>query len=239
MSDNTKQLFFKARQTCLEMMKDRGYQIPDSLHINLDQFLLDEHEQYMVMTGITEPTKFPRPVHVVMVNEQKQNDIYKRVHDVCAPPNFIASIKLSIKDRVQAFTSIHSTENPVNPMMRIIVIYNAGSSNSHASLGLTTEKDSLLEFFELRQMTINPKNHIYQPIWRLMKKNEVDDLFQIFENKSARILLGSVCFDDPMNRYYDGRPPCDIKKTGDVYEITRDGVNIFYRKVVMKKINLK
>jgi hypothetical protein len=50
-------------------------------------------------------------------------------------------------------------------------------------------------------------------------------------------MISSVCIDDPINRYYGGKPPNGDKKHGDMYEITRDGINIFYRKVVSKRVN--
>jgi DNA-directed RNA polymerase subunit H (RpoH/RPB5) len=98
-----------------------------------------------------------------------------------------------------------------------------------------------VEIFDVRHMFINPTKHALQPKWRLMEEAEIIEMLKRYEantSQTTRTLLGSVCIDDPVNRYYGGRPQTKTYH-GDIYEITRSGINIFYRKVVAKRMNLK
>ena len=99
-----------------------------------------------------------------------------------------------------------------------------------------------LEIFDASTRFINPSRHIYQPKWRLLTDKEISDILKYFEAEAthpSKLLLPSVCMDDPMVRYYRGRPQSPTYKNGDVFEINRGGVNIFYRKVISKRMNLR
>jgi DNA-directed RNA polymerase subunit H (RpoH/RPB5) len=123
----------------------------------------------------------------------------------------------------------------------LFILYNSQNADQTLNkytkefIGDPYKQDSNIEVFDINTLYINPKHHILQPKWRLLNSNEIEDLINRYKSKA---LIASVCIDDPMCRYYGGKPPFGDKKLGDVFEITRDGLNIFYRKVVSKKMNI-
>jgi DNA-directed RNA polymerase subunit H (RpoH/RPB5) len=78
-------------------------------------------------------------------------------------------------------------------------------------------------------MCINPIRHRYQPRFTLLSDKDSKEILEKFDAKP--IMLGAICTDDPVNRYYAGR-------VGQVYEIVRNGTSMYYRRVVAKRMNL-
>ena len=126
--------------------------------------------------------------------------------------------------------NLHSLKN-----FRVIIVYN----NKIASSAIEEEYvlHPFVEVFDVNHLFVNPTKHIYQPSWRLMSQKEITELMSKYDARTslarAKIVLGSVCVDDPINKYYGGRPGVDV------YEIIRDGTSIYYRKVTSKRMNIK
>jgi len=211
-------LYFGARQTCLEMMNDRHFRIPSDLYqLNEDNFSLYKAGD-SVMRGIYDTAD--HEVIVLLTQESTKDGIIKLISDY--------SDEVTNEEDLKNLTNLH-----------FIVICDITSKLTQFVTNFIG--NPLVEIFDVRQMFINPTKHIYQPKWRLMKDDEITEMLQRYEAKSvqtSRVLLGSVCLDDPVNRYYGGRPASKDRK-GDVYEITREGVTVFYRKVISKRINVK
>lgn len=214
MEKETKHLYFGAFKTCLEMMIDRKYQVPSRLQsITEREFTLTS--SYLELQGIVDP-KSGFPVTVLMSTHLTKSEILDDIKRLITPESKVFDV-----------TKIRN--------VKVIVIYNAEIVKLDDQIGYP-----FIEFFDVHLMFVNPTKHIYQPKWRLMTEDEITQMLKRYTVKTAqpsRLQLGSICFDDPINRYYDGHPPSKDYK-GDVYEIIRDGISVFYRKVTAKRMNL-
>lgn len=230
-------LYFGARQTCLEMMRDRKYTVPEYLFNLTEMEFGSDFNKYSNISGITDSKN--QKVFIIMFNGFDKLTLFLKIYDFLKTELPIDEIPEQSKDNeltVKNFTNI-----------RIIIIYNPQVSSKLDKLdklysGDPYQNASFIEAFDVNLMFVNPTKHIYQPIWILMEESEILDIMQKYEARSlhpSRNLFASVCFDDPINRYYGGKPPCKDKKNGDMYKILRDGVNIFYRKVSSKRMNLR
>ena len=216
-------LYFGARQTCLEMLKDRHYEVPVDLYLlSKENFVLRDKKSFF-MDGIKEKYEGNIvPVFIIMSMDDKDN-LYRTIGSWTGHT-------ISTDSDLKHISDIH-----------LILICDGTKKVSQ----LISDADFIghrnVEIFDVRHMFINPTKHIYQPKWRIMSDKEITEMLQRYEanmTQTSRILLGAVCIDDPINRYYGGRPASKDRK-GDVYEIIRDGVTVFYRKVVSKRMNVK
>lgn len=215
-STDANYLYFGARRTCLEMLRDRGYNVPQQL------FNLTEKEY-----GLTN-----KNTEIGGITDQQGSPVYIKLFDGAKKTALLESIKSLIgRDGEIELKELEG--------LRLFLIVDI-KNNDMNKLYKEFAEHPFIEVFDVHHIFINPTKHIYQPKWRLMTKEEVTLMLQRYEGGSTSVspvVLGSVCIDDPMNRYYGGRPPSK-GRFGDIYEITRDGVNIFYRKVIMKKMNI-
>jgi DNA-directed RNA polymerase subunit H (RpoH/RPB5) len=220
MDANTIRLYYGARKTCLEMLTDRGYTIPPPLPaLTFDAFAFSP-EKYLELIGITD--KQNKHVAVKMFHtDMKFNEM-----------------KVECKKFLEIDKDISELDE--TDMIHLIIAYDPYKAATSAH---KIEKDHIghpyIEVFDVHKLFVNPTKHVYQPKWRLMSDKEVTEMLQRYEANMAqttRVVLGSVCIDDPMNRYYDGKPAGKDRR-GDVFEIIRDGICVFYRKVITKKMN--
>lgn len=226
MDPNTIRLYFGARRTCLEMLSDRGYEIPPHLQtLTLEEFSMETD------------------LELASITDKDDNRIFvKMFYDAMKPADIKAACKKFIEEEGVAFDKNLDDLTPEDKI-HIIIAYDplAGSTPSPYKFENQYGGHQLIEVFDVHKLFINPTKHVYQPKWRLMKESEINELLHRYEAKmqpTTRVILGSVCIDDPINRYYFGKPPSKERR-GDVYEIIRDGISIFYRKVVAKKMNGK
>lgn len=223
MESNVPRLYFGARKTCLEMIIDRGYLVPTHLSQLTEKEFNLSSSHHMELTGITDP-KQQLPVIVKLTKQVEKTSLKEEIG------NFVLSTF------PQGSTKLKDFELSKVSGVRLIIIYDA-------SIFPGFEEEYLdhrfVEVFDVRHMYINPIRHIYQPKFRLMDESEIIKMLKRYEAdvpQPSRLMLPGICIDDPINRYYRGRPPSKDYK-GDVYEITREGVNIFYRRVTSKRIN--
>lgn len=231
-------LYFGARKTCLEMLRDRHYNVPDYLFgLTETQFNLNK-DSYQKINDITDDKGVP--VYIFMSESIEKSALFDGVG---------AFLKSCGIDFINVKGKTVNNEENIKSIngIRLIIIYNAKDASSslvklnETYIGDPNKDASFIEAFDVNMMYINPTKHIYQPKWRLMTESEILEVVQKYENNPTRItknLFASVCIDDPINRYYGGQPPSKNGKSGDMYEIIRDGVNIFYRKVVSKRMNI-
>jgi DNA-directed RNA polymerase subunit H (RpoH/RPB5) len=226
-------IYFGARLTCLEMMKDRRYNVPNSLlELTEKEFEVTFDKKLMDIAGITDDQG--RQVYVKIIEPTRQfnkkadkQSIFKEI------AKYFNGIGLSqITDEKELEKAIKEG------IVRLIIIYN---SRQPGQLQSKYEEeyilDPFIEVYQVHYMNINPKKNRYQPKYRLITNSE--EIGKIYRRYDAKpIMFGSICIDDPINRYYGGRPAED-GKIAHIYEITREGVNIFYRKVVSKRMNIK
>jgi DNA-directed RNA polymerase subunit H (RpoH/RPB5) len=212
-------LFFGARQTCLEMIRDRHYRFPLSLLDATEaQFLRDKkHTTFFDFIGGGNG-------EIVDLNSRKTYIILSRTGKAAEIVSEMRRYDLQV-GKLEEITGYH-----------VILVCDADATFVDKFMG-----HPCVEVFDVRHIFVNPTKYKDQPKWKLMDKEEITEVLQRYESQSkqpSRVLLGSVCIDDPVNRYYGGRPP--VKGfAGDVFEIRRDGLNIFYRKVISKHMNLE
>jgi DNA-directed RNA polymerase subunit H (RpoH/RPB5) len=216
-----KHKYYVARTTCLEMFRDRGYVVPQHL-FDLTEMEFRSQDVFD-FGGVMDLQN--TPVFVIMYTGNSRKDLFVHV---------VKSIHLEsvAKEKDDAEDKVKNSSG-----FKLIIIYDSDQIQRLESdyIGVVQH----IEVFDVNHLLINPTKHIYQPKWRLMTEEEVTKLLNKYEpNSTSRLVLGSVCLDDPMNRYYGGQPMSKTYK-GDVFEITRDGINIFYRKVTTKRMNLK
>lgn len=231
-------LYFGARQTCLEMMRDRKYYVPEYLFNLTEKEFGSNFSRYTNISGIIDTKR--QKVFIKMFNGVDKGTLFADTYDFLKSELSRDEIPESGKDNeavVKNFTNI-----------RLIIVYDPRKAQQTLAkldkiyVGDPCQEASFIEAFDVHLMFINPTKHVYQPIWVLMEEEEILDIMQRYEARSlhpSRNLFASVCIDDPINRYYGGRPPSKDRKGGDMYKIIRDGVNIFYRKVSSKRMNLK
>lgn len=216
-------VYNSARQTCLEMMRDRGYTFNISGMTNVEFEQIFDKKGLMDLKGI---------------RDEKGKPVYVRFVESMTPLAKGDEIKQDVFDPLKHDVDAKNADEVVSKCnkgeFRIIVVFNARSADgTQPSSKHKLEKDyegkSGIELFQVHLLSVNPVKHRYQPKFRLISdKKEIEQIYAYYDAKP--ILFGSICIDDPVNRYYNGQP-------GQLYEITREGTGIFYRKVTSKYMN--
>jgi DNA-directed RNA polymerase subunit H (RpoH/RPB5) len=223
-------LYFGARNTCLEMLRDRGCDVPAHLQLTEKEFGIMYDNDKLDIIGINDENKIPVYVKIVRHDSTvSKPSEYKRVLDEIAESTMFKKLGLlGEKDTgYQAMEILLKSRS-----IHIIVIYNPRhQGKTHSKYEEDHIGNNLLEVFNVYSLNINPTKHVYQPKFRLIKNQ--DEILSKYQKYDAKpILFSSICIDDPINRYYGGN-------LGELYEITRNGVNIFYRKIIGKRMNIK
>jgi DNA-directed RNA polymerase subunit H (RpoH/RPB5) len=209
-------IVLKAFKTLIEMCRDRKYTIHPELH---DHNELTLNGKEILFHGITTLDKIPAHILVFKGTTKDDYDLDEKKFN-------------QYRDKKKEIKS------------KLFILYNAEIIASQllkkflSFIDVPTELN--IEAFDIHYLYTNPTTHVLQPKWRLLSEDEIVDVLSKYQTKTnvlSRVMISSVCIDDPINRYYGGKPPNGDKKHGDMYEITRDGINIFYRKVVSKRVN--
>lgn len=227
------QIYYGARQTCLEMLRDRNYKVPENLfQLTKKEFEIMFEKRQMDLYGITDVEN--KPIYVKFVEPARLfNKEADRVTIFKEIAKYFNSIGMS------EITDEKTLDEALNGgLIRLIIIYN---SRQLGQLQTKYEEKYIthpyIEIYQVHNMNISVIKNKYQPKWRLI--SDPTEQAQVYRRYEAKpIMIGSVCIDDPVNRYYGGRP-AENGKIAQIYEITRNGLNIYYRKVVSKRMNLK
>lgn len=218
-------IYYKARNNCLKMCETRGYTVPENLkNMTIDEFGVAYEKNYLDIYGITDPDgrmvyiKFINPNHQYTKNEHRDK-AYREIVDSLQQHgiNIVSTDKL--------------IENFTDEKIRLIIVYNPQHGEQKKAF------PKFLEVFKITDLSKELLDHVYQPKYRLITdRKEIEEIYQRYNCNPN--MIPSICIDDPIVRYFAARP-AEKGKLANVFEITRDGRNISYRKVINKKMNLK
>ncbi len=226
-------IYYGARLNVLNMMKDRNYKVSDNLSLMTSkEFDVAFEKKQMDITGVVDDSG--RPVYIKIIEPNMQfNTSNHRKGIFSQIATYFSALGMN------NVTGDGNLEKVLNEgLIRLIVIYN---SRQPSQLQNKYEEEYIthrfIEVYQVHNMYINPTTNRFQAKYRLITSlEEIKNIYARYDAKS--IMMGSICIDDPINRYYGGRP-AEANKLADLYEITRGGTNIFYRKVTSKRMNLK
>lgn len=233
---NSNDIYFRARKTVLKMMTDRGYVVPDALFdITNQEFDILFEKKEMNLMGITDNKNIP--VYVKMIEPSRQ---FNKAADRTSVFKEVAKYFQTIIPEINDDRDIEKILD--NGQIRLIIIYNAKQSGQ---IQTKYEEEYIthpyIEVFRVDKISVNPTEHKNQPKFRLITDQE--EIKKIYDRYMGKpFIFPSICINDPINRYYGGRPAESDNsnqniKYADLYEIDRHGCNISYRKVINKKIN--
>lgn len=222
-------IYYKARNNCLKMCETRGYTVPENLkNMTIDEFGVAYEKNYLDIYGITD--QYGRTVYVKFINPSHQYT--KNEHRDKAYREIVTSLQ---QQDIEITSTDELIENFTNERIRLIIIYNPQHGEP------TTKKKEVpkpfLEVFKITDLSKELLDHVYQPKYKLItERKEIEEIYQRYNCKPN--MIPSICIDDPIVRYFAARP-AEKGKLANVFEITRDGRNISYRKVINKKMNIK
>jgi len=223
-------VYQSAYNVCLKMLKDRGYTLPAYLQpVTEDQFEVMLERKQLDMTGITDNNGIPTYVRIIEPSVPFTKD-KKRVYDIMAF-YFKNNGLPDITDGKKLIEAADAGK------VRIIIIYKE-SPGSKAQNQPEKEyiQHAFIEIHEVHNLSIDPLECKYQAQWRLMTEAEVKEVKKRYDAQS--IMFGGVAIDDPINRYYRGRP-AEKGRPAQMYEVIRNGTSISYRRVLTKVMNIK
>lgn len=179
MESKNQQFLYQVRNTCLEMIKDRGYTIPIETNITLEEF----RAQY------TE-----RNIDMYIHDEEKNKNIYIHFY-------YNESKSFSKGDLKNLYTRLIETYQDEN--MTIIILLN-GKENSLVSKELAKPMYSNVEVFEQRYMSFNIRRQHFQPphirILSSEEESEILSRYNLTKNKMPKMLKA-----DPIAKYYGAK----------------------------------
>jgi len=218
--ENITKIYYKSWINCLQMLKDRKYSANyNKYSINYDEFKLLYDKDIMFFEAMNNHEQ-------VYIKFSQSSKSFSSAHQKIEILNSI--LKQSSKSKLGDLIKFMNGEK-----LRIIIIYNSYNVKND-KFDNKFEKFSVdleyLEVFQVHKMSINIINYIYQPKYILLNNEQIKLLYKTYD--TSYILIGSICINDPINRYYNGRK-------GNVYKIIRPEGNIYFRKVILKKMNMK
>lgn len=229
---NFNHIYYNARLNVIRMMRDRGYKLPDGLGTQTPaEFDVLFEKRQMDLSNIVDNNDVPVFVRIIEPTRQFNKTAEKQAVFGEAARYFNG---LGLTDLVDSKT-LESNLN--SGRFRLIVIYNSEQAgqlqNKYEEEYITAP---FIEVYQVKLMAINPLEGKFQSKWRPIKDTEeLNRILKQYESNGAH--LDTVCIDDPMNRYYGGRPQENGKKA-DYYECIA-GFGVRYRKVINKRMNLK
>ncbi len=232
MSDFYK-IYYEARRVCLKMLGDRNYNLPPNvlLPITDQEFEIMYEKKQIDIGDITDNEGLP--TYIKFIKDSTQfNKTAERAQIFSEIAKYFSAINPKIIDDKTLIDALN------NGLIRVIIIFNAIQSGQVQN---KYEEEYMshpfLEIHQVHNMAIDPTHHKYQPKFTLITNQE--DLAKILRRYDAKpLMFGSISIDDPINRYYRGRPS-ENGHLPQMYTIVRGGLNIFYRKVISKRMNLK
>ena len=239
------QTFYKARNTLIEMMKDREYQHPDGLdsfNMQIEEFKelfknsnsINKYGTRPVdldMTGIT--TRDGVPVYVRVLNaEIKDAKTFKIFDTNKAERSDFIPVAMYYNNEVLDEKDLNEFLEKVH----VIIVYQAPLKRDQRydiTLETTFIEHPNVEAFPVHKLTFNVTKHMYVSKHRLLSESERETVYEKFN--ASKQMFTKICLDDPVNMYYNGRP-------GDMYEITPKqaaGRRLTYRVVVNRPLPRK
>lgn len=225
-------IYYGARSNAIKMMKNRHYNVPTDLDtLTPKEFEVMFDKRQMDISGVYDHNGLPVYVRIIEPTRQFNKAAEKQAIFREAARYFNAIGMTDVTDEKTLETAFDGGR------LRLIIIYN---SKQAGQLQNKYEEEYIthpfVEVYQVHMMNIDPLIGFHQSEWRLLTNaDEVNKILKQYESKNLQ--LGAVCIDDPINRYYGGRPQENGKKP-DYYECI-SGTRVFYRKVITKRMNLK
>jgi len=169
-----KKNLFKVRETILEMINDRGYIIPESEKVTLEQFII-KYDNKNLDIYIDD-----------VLNNQK---IYVHFH------NELKSFSKS--DLKNIMTKIISIYN--DPDINIILLLR-DKENSAVSKELMKEMYNKVEVFLKKRMAFNITKHQFVPKHSILNEEEEKELLEKYNTTKGK--LPKISKNDPIAKYY-------------------------------------
>lgn len=194
MINQDKILLYKVRNNVLEMISSRNYELPTSLNISLEEFIIQYDNKNIDL----------------FIDIEGKQKIY--VH-------FIINNKTFAKGDLKNITeSVFEKYNDDN--IKIIILMKA-KENSVITKELSKPTYRNVELFIQKYMTFNITKHILVPKHEILTKEEEDELLKKYNTIKAN--LPKILQTDPIARYYNMQPGqiCKIIRksptTGETY----------------------
>lgn len=193
--------FFRIRRTLYEMLRDRGYSVPDD-EINM------KFEQFVAKLG----EGMKRDDFVI--HKCKEKDPLDQIYVF-----FPEEPKVGVKS-VTSYSNRMKEDKVYNA---IVVVRKGLSPQAKQSISLVN-KCFNMDVFEEAQLLVNVTKHVLVPKHELLTKDQKDELlkrFKVTETRLPRILV-----DDPVAKYYGLKRGQVVKitrksQTADTYETYR------------------
>jgi len=165
--------FYLARNTILDILKDRGYIVAENLKMSIDEFMIqyDSGEMYIYTKK----------------NIEDNISIYIYFH--------LENRNFQKKDLTNLINTVNNQYQ--NENIKIIVITR---EKLNQAILREIERTDNIESFILNQLILNITKHIMMPKFEVISDNEIDILlkeFSITKNQLPKILL-----TDPISRYF-------------------------------------
>jgi DNA-directed RNA polymerases I, II, and III subunit RPABC1 len=171
-----KKMFFKVRNTLLEMLKDRNYDINDSeFNISFDVFsaMYSENKQDLVFN-----------------KKNEENKIY--VHFYIESKNF------GKKELTNILTVIDEKYGSDNINI-LIVLEDKPTSTIQKEL----EENDNIEIFFAKKLMFNITKHVLIPKHKLLNESEIKEILDKYQCKKNQ--LPKIQYEDPVARYYGAK----------------------------------
>lgn len=169
-----KKNLYKVRQTLIEMITDRGYNIPESEMISFEEFVIKYNN---------------RNLDIYINDEFKNKKIYVYFHNDLK--NFS---KADLKNIMQKVSNQYEDED-----INLILILK-DKENSAISKELTKEIYKNVEIFLRKNMMFNITKHEYVPKHIILTKEEEEELLEKYNTTKGK--LPKISKSDPIAKYY-------------------------------------
>lgn len=190
-------IFYKVRQTVLELLEDRKYNLPEEEKtLPFNEFSERLEEQQINLEG------------------RHKDDENK----LCYVNFFLESKTFGKKDlvNVREFINENYAKNDIN-----VIIILQEKPTAQINKELTLEEYKNFEFFLAKQLMINITKHVRVPKHEIVSKEELEKVLEKFQANINQ--LPKILSTDPVAKYYGMKPGdvCKIKRnspmTGETY----------------------
>lgn len=232
--DNIYHSYYNARNNCIKMMKDRNYKVPDFPVLSMEQFKIMYETHSIDLYGILDTQGIPCYVKFIhhsnpFLTVPERDAVYASIITTLNSNGYQVG---GFKKPVDLAESVDLKQGKI----RLILVYKTGDKGA-SRYEKNYLMDPFVEVHQVKKLAIDIFACKYQPQYRMLSsKQEIDGILARYDGKP--MMLGSITIDDPVNRYFRGRP-AENGNHPTIYEIIRKGVSVYYRKVVPKKMNLK
>jgi DNA-directed RNA polymerase I, II, and III subunit RPABC1 len=169
-----KKSLFKVRETVLEMLSDRGYSLPISEKITLEEFILKYNN---------------KTLDIYINDENKNKKVYVHFHNDIK--NF------SKGDLKNIMTNVMSQYNDTD--INIILILRE-KENSAVAKEINKEQYKNVEIFLKKNMMFNITHHVFVPKHIILTPEEENEVLEKYNTTKGK--FPKIAKSDPVAKYY-------------------------------------